>query len=216
MTLTTPVYINDRGEIAGNGVLSNGDSHAFVLIPCDVSHPGIEGCDYSMVEAPAATDARSAPVPQKPAIANQVSPRLPGAVNPFGRRFGPWYRGRGAESPALKPTNAAPSSTGETSPAPSATAECQVTGDEELDRAMSAVRHDGLNDTTEEQPFFGWGHCIISGGVTVGTCLVPTPYGCFDKQTCPRGVKAKSPGLQTCCLHGNCGHTPVDLASWCF
>lgn len=34
LSLTTPVYINDSGEIVGNGVLSNGDTHAFVLIPC--------------------------------------------------------------------------------------------------------------------------------------------------------------------------------------
>jgi probable HAF family extracellular repeat protein len=51
MALTTQLSINDRGEIAGNGVLSNGETHAFVLIPCDDDHPGVEGCDYSMVSA---------------------------------------------------------------------------------------------------------------------------------------------------------------------
>jgi probable HAF family extracellular repeat protein len=45
MTLTTPVYINDSGEIVGNGVLPNGDTHAFVLIPCDEHHGDGEGCD---------------------------------------------------------------------------------------------------------------------------------------------------------------------------
>jgi hypothetical protein len=52
--------INDRGEIAGVGnppgvPLNNGNNenlgHNFILIPCDENHPGLEGCDYSMIEA---------------------------------------------------------------------------------------------------------------------------------------------------------------------
>jgi probable HAF family extracellular repeat protein len=35
MALTTPLYISESGEIAGNGMLSNGDMHAFLLIPCE-------------------------------------------------------------------------------------------------------------------------------------------------------------------------------------
>ena len=50
LALLFPLYINDRGEIAGNGILPNGEEHAFALIPCDEKHPGIEGCDYSMAE----------------------------------------------------------------------------------------------------------------------------------------------------------------------
>jgi probable HAF family extracellular repeat protein len=51
--LIIAVDVNDSGEIAALGALSNGDIHAFALIPCDENHPRIEGCDYSMVDAPA-------------------------------------------------------------------------------------------------------------------------------------------------------------------
>jgi len=43
--------LNERGEIVAQGVLPNGDQHAYLMIPCDEDHPGIEGCDYSMVDA---------------------------------------------------------------------------------------------------------------------------------------------------------------------
>ena len=51
MQLQVADNINNSGEIAGFGVLPNGDGRAFLLVPCDDKHPGVEGCDYSMMEA---------------------------------------------------------------------------------------------------------------------------------------------------------------------
>jgi len=43
--------INDRGEIAAQSSDADGNNHALLLIPCDQNHPGVAGCDYSLVDA---------------------------------------------------------------------------------------------------------------------------------------------------------------------
>ena len=92
-TLAEPSFINDKGEIAGYGFLSNGDSRAFILIPCDENHPGIADCDYSMLDASApATAVSSRPFVQNP---TNGYPWVSGTANPmvrfFGHRSMPWY-----------------------------------------------------------------------------------------------------------------------------
>jgi probable HAF family extracellular repeat protein len=47
LRVTDGETINDRGEIAGSGMLPNGDFHAVVLIPCDAEHGDSEGCQDS-------------------------------------------------------------------------------------------------------------------------------------------------------------------------
>jgi probable HAF family extracellular repeat protein len=45
LILTVATLISDRGEIAAQGVLPNGDTHAVLLVPCDEEHGDREGCE---------------------------------------------------------------------------------------------------------------------------------------------------------------------------
>ena len=64
-------FIDDDGEIGAFGILPDGNSHAVLLIPCDENHPGLEGCDYSLVEVPAAVNQTA------PAVQNASRRSLP-------------------------------------------------------------------------------------------------------------------------------------------
>jgi len=65
LQITEAHQINDRGEIAVGAVDASGNNHAVLLIPCDDNHPGVEGCDYSVVDAATAA-AQSAERPDVP------------------------------------------------------------------------------------------------------------------------------------------------------
>jgi probable HAF family extracellular repeat protein len=89
MTLTGSQSINDRGEItSGLGVLPNGDLHVYLLIPCDEHHPGIKGCDYSMVDATAATGVITPRPVRNSQVAVTSMTRFRSMSNPMLRRFG--------------------------------------------------------------------------------------------------------------------------------
>ena len=59
-------YINDEGEILTSATLSNGERHAFLLIPRDESHSDRGECDENVKGAPATAQSSSAVFAQNP------------------------------------------------------------------------------------------------------------------------------------------------------
>jgi probable HAF family extracellular repeat protein len=166
LDLTFAVAINDRGEIAGFGVPAGCApqdvglcGHAYVLIPCDDDHANVEGCDYSMVDASVAATQVS-PAAEEPSFTspNQVAPAFGAAANPmmrrFGHRFGPWYRGMGPETPALRPTSAPP--TEETTRAPNEVASEQSSSCSQGSDGQSVAKQAKslIADNRLDEPFF--------------------------------------------------------------
>jgi probable HAF family extracellular repeat protein len=90
ITLEDVEMINDRGELFGEAFLDNGDSRAFLLIPCDENHPNIEGCDYNMAKVPAAAAQTTAAVRNASSrtLAQSLLRRMSRYHLP-GRAFGP-------------------------------------------------------------------------------------------------------------------------------
>src|SRR5262249_7847583 len=53
---------NSRDEVAGRVLEeSTGQIHAYRAIPCDGNHPGVEGCNYSLVDVRAVSSMRPTP-----------------------------------------------------------------------------------------------------------------------------------------------------------
>ncbi len=69
MTVTAALLINDHGEIACTGSSDAVPSeHPCMLIPCDENHPGIDDCDYSLVDSVGAESARPSHEVPNPAV----------------------------------------------------------------------------------------------------------------------------------------------------
>jgi probable HAF family extracellular repeat protein len=81
--------INDRGEIAVQGADANGNNHSVLLIPCDKHHPGVEGCDYSLVDAAAVANADQAHAAPTSSAVTENS-RMPTGLRD--RMRGPMFR----------------------------------------------------------------------------------------------------------------------------
>jgi hypothetical protein len=85
--------VNDRGEISVQGKDANGNNHVVVLIPCDDQHPGVEGCDYSLVEASKTAGVDSTSLSQESMTVNQSNQSFrytTHSIHPrLGRRLAP-------------------------------------------------------------------------------------------------------------------------------
>ncbi len=94
--VTAALLINDRGEIGCVG-LDPGDTaeHACLLIPCDENHPGIEGCDYRLLDSSTAVEVQPAHISEVPTVsptklpATEQLPRFRSSMAGRNRHYGP-------------------------------------------------------------------------------------------------------------------------------
>lgn len=159
LTLINAVFINDRGEIAARAKLSNGDEHAVVLIPCDEHHPGIEGCDYSLVDTAAATR-------KSPASFMTTAPRIPTLNGPSKaiRKRLPWpAKSETLDGYCLQPGYPGPG--------------CRLTSDPTHCPVGQRAKNPGVTSCGESGPIYvdGASRCAFKRGASLGECEVTRP-----------------------------------------
>jgi len=184
--LTEAVQINNRGEIAAQGPDASGNNHAVLLIPCDENHPGVEGCDYSMVDAETLQQS-AAPATHHPAAGIPRNRMHAGMLNRF--------FSRSAQQTPFSATVPAPTAE-QTFPAN--TAGVDVEGEQLLGPLAGRYK----------------GYCGVYSGKLTGYCTAYSYYSCLAKTStaCPSGKTATKPGYFHC---SNTGSRYVDLARGC-
>jgi probable HAF family extracellular repeat protein len=164
--------INDHGEIAGTGNDANGNGHAFLLIPCDEHHAGVAGCDYSLVDATAATPGSAVSVIEEPT----TTPRARALYGPANNVRRMPRRRPGPLSQLLRST------TGSV-----ADLETPISGDsdwqvedkiEVFDRAEPAADSSSENPCDAVQPCIPIGHRCFGPG-RQHCCPAPFPHHSF-------------------------------------